>query len=272
MHIIYPKSPLRPKQPDEQFAAEVEAVRAVGFEVSLFSLEDLQSGAFRTVPPLPGESDILYRGWMLSATEYGAFAAALAGAGARPVADLAAYLSSHYLPGWYPSLIDLTPETRIYPPDCDLEGELHRLGWPEFFIKDYVKSLKTSVGSRITKPEQVAAVVADMRHFRGIIEGGFCVRRIECFLPDTEQRYFVLDGEPHGASGVVPPIVYECAKRLRSRFYSVDVVQRDDGQLRIVEVGDGQVSDLVGWTPERFASILAEHFQRGTASSTYAKG
>ena len=32
--------------------------------------------------------------------------------------------------------------------------------------------------------------------------------------------------------------------------------------FRIVEVGDGQVSDLVGWTPKQFAAILAEHFLR----------
>ncbi len=157
-------------------------------------------------------------------------------------------------------LSDLTPETRVYPSDCDLEAELRALDWPEYFIKDYVKSLKTSVGSRISKPEHVAAVVSDMRRFRGIIEGGFCVRRVENFLPDTERRYFVLDGVPHAASGDAPPIVHECAKRLRSRFYSVDVVQRTDGELRIVEVGDGQVSDLVGWTPEQFVIVLARHF------------
>ena len=162
----------------------------------------------------------------------------------------------------YPLLVDLTPETRIYPADCDLEAELRALGWSEFFIKDYVKSLKTSVGSRISKPEQVAAVVADMHRFRGVIEGGFCVRRVESFLPDTERRYFVLDGVPHAATGEVPAIVHECAKRLRSRFYSVDVVRRADGQPRIVEVGDGQVSDLAGWSPNQFASILGKHFQR----------
>ena len=87
-------------------------------------------------------------------------------------------------------------------------------------------------------------------------------RRVESFLPDTERRYFVLDGVAHAASGDMPPIVHECAERLRSRFYSVDVVQRTDGQPRIVEVGDGQVSDLVGWTPKQFAAILAEHFLR----------
>jgi hypothetical protein len=205
MHILYPNNPLRARHPDEQFAAEVEAVRSVGFKLSLFSLEDFQAGTFRASPSLPSNTDILYRGWMLSATEYEAFLSALSRAEARPAIDLEAYLSSHYLPGWYASLADLTPETRIYPPDCDLEAELSALGWPEFFIKDYVKSLKTSVGSRFTRPEQVAAVVADMRRFRGVIEGGFCVRRVESFLSDTERRYFVLDGVPHATTGEVPP-------------------------------------------------------------------
>lgn len=261
MHFIYPSSPLRLKLPDENYSGEVEAVRDAGFAVSLFSLENFQSGTFQAIPSIPTGAEILYRGWMLSASEYEALASALSQAEAQPITDLEAYLSSHHLPRWYPSLADLTPETRIFPPDCNLEAELRSLGWSEFFIKDYVKSLKTSVGSRITKPEQITAVIADMRRFRGAIEGGICVRRVEDFVSDTEKRYFVIDGVPYAAAGDVPPIVHECTKRLRSRLYSVDVVQRADGQLRIVEVGDGQVSDLLGWTPERFADVLGKHFQ-----------
>ena len=260
MHLLYPASPLHPRQPDEQFAPEVQAVRDVGFEVSLFSLEDFQAGGFRTLPAPPDGAVILYRGWMLSSAEYEALLAALP-AGTRPAIDLKTYLGSHHLPNWYPLLRDLTPETRIFPANCDLEKELRALAWPEFFIKDYVKSLKTTTGSRITRPEQVAALVAEMRKYRGVIEGGFCVRRVEDFLPATERRYFVVDGVPHAATGEAPPIVHECAKRLPGRFYSVDVVQRSDGQHRIVEVGDGQVSDLVGWTAERFARMLAGHLK-----------
>jgi hypothetical protein len=264
MRLLYPSGPLRARQPDEQFVAEVDAVCAVGFEVSIFSLENFQGGEFRAVPALPPGTDVLYRGWMLSASEYESFASFLVRAEAHPVISAEEYLISHHLPNWYPLISDLTPETRVFPANSDLERELRALAWPEYFIKDYVKSLKTSVGSRISKPEQVGAVVADMQRYRGTIEGGFCVRRVESFLPDTERRYFVVDGVAHAESGDVPPIVHECAKRLRSRFYSVDVVQRTDGQLRVVEVGDGQVSDLVGWTPERFAKVLVQHFGQRT--------
>jgi hypothetical protein len=40
-----------------------------------------------------------------------------------------------------------------------------------------------------------------------------------------------------------------------SPFFSVDIAERQDGIFRIVEIGDGQVSDLVQWTSKRFAEI-----------------
>jgi hypothetical protein len=50
-------------------------------------------------------------------------------------------------------------------------------------------------------------------------------------------------------------IVIQCAKHIDSNFFSVDIVNRADGQLRIVEIGDGQASDLVGWSVQRFIDI-----------------
>ena len=73
-----------------------------------------------------------------------------------------------------------------------------------------MKSLKTSVGSIIAKPEDINVVLAEMQKFRSTIEGGVCARRIN------------------------------------SPFFSVDVADRVDGVPRVVEIGDGQVSDLVG--------------------------
>jgi hypothetical protein len=256
MHFLYPSDPLHTKRPDEFYACELAAIRAAGFGTSVFSLEEFQSGSFRASPPLP-PTTIIYRGWMLSQHEYGALVCAIMNSGAHPLTDTATYLSTHHLPNWYPQIVEFTPETRIFPATADLVAELHGLDWPEYFIKDYVKSLKTSVGSRISKPEQAATVANEMRHYRGTIEGGFCVRRVEAFLQETEQRYFVVNSVPHSASGTVPSIVSECTRRIHSRFFSVDVVQRIDGVLRIVEIGDGQVSDLVAWTPEQFVSVFS---------------
>jgi hypothetical protein len=255
VHFLFPSDPFRTKQPDEFYAAELAAIRAVGFDASVVSLEDLQAGSFRAFPALPATT-VTYRGWMLSPADYQALVSSISQSGAQLLTNAASYLATHHLPNWYPLIAEFTPETRIFPPDVDLTAELRSLDWPAYFIKDYVKSLKTSVGSCISRPEDATTVAAEMRRFRGTIEGGFCVRRVESFLPETEQRYFVLDSVPHSSTGTVPPIVSECAQRIKSRFFSVDVVRRADGVLRVVEIGDGQVSDLVGWTPEQFALIL----------------
>ncbi|WP_445251522.1 MULTISPECIES: ATP-grasp domain-containing protein [unclassified Microcoleus] len=42
---------------------------------------------------------------------------------------------------------------------------------------------------------------------------------------------------------------------IHSKFFSVDAVEPQDGVKRIVEIGDGQVSDLVGWSAARFAQL-----------------
>jgi hypothetical protein len=254
VHFLYPSDPLRTKRVDEFYAAEFAAMRDAGFAVSVFSLEQFQAGSFLASPPLPAAS-IIYRGWMLSQNDYEALVAAILQSGAQPFTDTTTYLSTHHLPNWYSVISEFTPETRTFSATADLAAELRSLAWPAYFIKDYVKSLKTSVGSVISSPEQAVTVAAEMLRFRGTIEGGFCVRRVESFLTETEQRYFVFNSVPHSASGTIPPIVSECAQRIGSRFFSVDVVQRDDGVSRVVEIGDGQVSDLVGWTTEQFVSI-----------------
>ena len=179
MHFLYPSDPFRTKQPDEFYAAEVAALRAEGFSVSVVSLEDFQAGSFRASPVLPATT-VTYRGWMLSPSDYKGLVSSISQSGANPLTDAASYLATHHLPNWYPLITEFTPETRIFPSDADLVAELRSLDWPAYFIKDYVKSLKTSVGSCITTPEDAATVAAEMLRFRGTIEGGF-VRRAETF-------------------------------------------------------------------------------------------
>ena len=167
------------------------------------------------------------------------------------------YLSNHYLPNWYPLIRDLTPETHFCSVNDDLESALIKLGWSKFFIKDYVKSLKTSIGSIINEPSEISTVISEMQKFRGTIEGGICIRQVEDFIPETEQRYFVINDRVFAASADtdIPDIIKECASRINSKFFAVDAIERRDGCQRIVEIGDGQVSGLVGWSIARFTSL-----------------
>jgi hypothetical protein len=255
IHFIFPRDSAEPACPEEMFADQWSALTQVGFTASLCS-DGVLAGAkpLRNVPP---GSVVVYRGWMVKSEKYSALVSAIEQCGAMAFTSPHEYLATHHLPNWYPVLSDLTPETRVFPADADIVAELRALGWSAYFLKDYVKSLKTARGSIVREPAEAPAVIAEMREYRGEIEGGFCVRRVEDYVLESEQRYFVLHGIGYAAAegAPVPELVRQCAKRLPSKFFSVDVARRRDGALPVVEVGDGQVSDLVGWSPIVFADM-----------------
>jgi hypothetical protein len=258
VHFLFPAHPFKPMAVDDTFADQWAAVQAAGFTTSTVPDAVFRQG--RPLRSVPAGGTVVYRGWMLDAADYARLADAVIAASAALLVPPAAYLAAHHLPNWYPLIAEFTPETRVLsaaPTDAPaVEAELRALGWDAFFVKDYVKSLKTARGSVVRDPAEIGTVVAEMIRVRGAIEGGLCVRRVEPLLPDAERRYFVLGGTPHAAAGdAVPPVVETVARRIPSPFFSVDVARRADGALRVVEVGDGQVSDLVGWAAVEFAAL-----------------
>lgn len=241
------------------FAEQAEEFKMAGFSVATIALEDLFRGAPEFYPALAKGKTVLYRGWMLSGHEYQLLTEAIIKAGAMPFTTLQQYLATHYIPKWYPKLFDLTPETVCFDQLDYIEQDLKELDWQGFFVKDFVKSLKTSVGSCIESSEQIGQLMMEMEKFRGQIEGGICVRRIEDIDQDSEQRYFVIKQRAYASRDEpIPEIILEGARRIESGFFSIDVVRRKDGVLRIMEIGDGQVSDIVGWSAERFVSLWSD--------------
>ena len=255
MDFVYPADMLKPRLPDEMFREEANALKENGHLVSLLDSDTLLIRAISS--PIEQGAKVVYRGWMVKPTEYQDLVRSIEQLGAVAYTSLDLYLSTHYLPNWYPLLADLTPETVVLDPAADLVSAPKQLGWPRFFVKDYVKSLKTAGGSIAERPEDIKRVVAEMQKYRGEIEGGLCIRRYEDFVPNSEVRSFVINGVCFGPNPrvTVPPIVQEAASRLSSPFFSVDMAVRTDGTAWIVEVGDGQVSDLVGWTAKRFVDL-----------------
>jgi hypothetical protein len=254
MHFLYPSHPLRPRLVEPMYAGEMEAIRTAGFSASVCPDAVIDDG--KPLSDVPPGAVVVYRGWMLNAERYQRLTAAISQAVAVPFTSAAHYLASHHCPNWYPLIAEHTPQTHWFPVGPNLQEELEQLGWDSFFIKDYVKSLKTSRGSILTNPAQIQDVISEMIKFRGEIEGGICVRRVEPFIKESERRYFVVRGRAFGPDNEeIPPLIEWATRRIPSPFFSVDLISRKDGVLRIVEIGDGQVSDLVGWTCEAFAKM-----------------
>lgn len=258
MHLLIPSDPFNTSAPDETYVEEFTAWRGLGRTCSLFSLEDFEAGHFKPRPALPSGEEVLYRGWMLTPDSYTKLCEAISGKGATPMVSPVEYRRCHYLPEWYPLCTDVTPETVIVPRDSNFVEALAGVHWPAYFVKDYVKSLTTERGSVAASPEGVSEVVSLIEKYRGAVDGGVCIRKFERLLPETEERYFVLKNKPYGREGSVPALVHELSKRIESPFFSVDVVSSEAGELRLIELGDGQVSDRKKWLAPTFISMLCE--------------
>lgn len=256
MNLLYPCDPFDKKQPDEVYADEYAAALAAGHTCHLFSADDLEIGEFRPRPALPTDQPVIYRGWMLTPAAYGELSAALARKGASLLTSTDHYQHCHYLPEWYGQCRDLTPRTVILAKDANFEAELAGLGWAAYFIKDYVKSLTTQRGSVAATTSDIKDIISQIEKFRGGIEGGICVREYEDLIPESEERYFIYQKMAFSRNGVVPDICHDIASRIDCPFYSADIVSDRQGRLRLIELGDGQVSDLKKWPASEFVNIF----------------
>jgi hypothetical protein len=257
MRLLFPSDPFQSKNPDENYLEETVAARSIGIEYSLFSFEEFQSGTFRPRPRFESGQRVVYRGWMMRAAEYRRLWEDVAACGAGLETTPECYELCHYLPKWLPLLVDFTPETMVFAEFDEVSACLRNLGWDSCFLKDYVKSLSTDGGSLVSDLAEVPAVIAKMKKYRGEIEGGICARRVEAFVSGSEERYFVIHGKPQCRDGTIPSVVNIAAQRIESPFFTVDTIRRADGELRIVELGDGQVSDRKQWSAEQLVGALA---------------
>lgn len=262
-HVLYPESPLNPKAADDPYHQEFLSVKEKGISCSLFDFDSLVGGygAFRPRPAIPSGERVLYRGWMMTPTQYGKLVSNLEKkAEASSITSVADFTRCHHLPGWYESCADLTAETHFVDPEMDdILATATALGWDSYFVKDYVKSNTGNKGSIAKSPEQIMEIVYQLKFYRDEIEGGIALRKVEDYVENSEQRYFVVNQKAYGpTSADVPSIVHQVAERIKAPFYSVDIVQTAQGEWRVVELGDGQVSDRKTWPLDRFVDVLLE--------------
>jgi ATP-grasp domain, R2K clade family 3 len=262
MSMLYCQDPLNPCGTDQHFTREAKAARELGAKVALLDHDVLLSGdAERAVERVPrGLGAVWYRGWMIPADRYVELARALEERGAELVVTPEAYRSAHELPGWYATFRELTPAS-VWSSGAPEVGELVKgLSSGPAIVKDYVKSRKHEWAEACFIPElgdtdAVERVVGRFVELQGeYLAGGVVLREFETFVGE-EVRVWWVDGvarlvtahpDNPTAACPVPELgdVEVAVRRLGARFVTTDMARRDDGVWRVVEVGDGQVSDL----------------------------
>ena len=282
MTIIFCADPLQPNRPDRAFAAEVEAAENAGLSWQIVNFERLTrdqnaSRAIARVDAATSPGLAIYRGWMLRPDDYRALYDALQTRNLLLINSPDAYRHCHLLPASYDRIEAHTPRTIWLPlPECldenKVRAALQTWGDKPVIVKDYVKSRKHEWHEACFIPDacdDVAAlrVVARFLELQGDdLIGGLVFREYvelktigahaRSQMPlSREFRLFFLNGRLLTAanywtqgdySGEAPPLAMfqELAFRVGSRFFSMDVAQKTDGDWIVVELGDGQVAGL----------------------------
>jgi hypothetical protein len=297
LKVLFPCNPLENKQVDPDYQSEFAAVKLLGGEVRLFDF-DVFKKAVRTAEEADGGSpefkealaemtmsfqdgnpgkesvDWVYRGWMMTPTEYEYFYDACNDLGMKLLNSPTQYVACHMYPLVHNYIKEYAIDTYIQEETGDqfdyekmrsyFENKYGGLTLDrKVFVKDWVKSAKeTENASVIQDWEDEAAArqtVSNMRAERGnSFNEGYVFKKYVDFRkrpdgkPEEWRAFFVYDrlvsfSPTHGVGSldIAPPQwLLDIAKRIPSDFYTIDIGMLNDGELVIIETGDGGVSGL----------------------------
>lgn len=262
--FLVPADPLNPRRADEYFASEAAAAKSLGWEVDLIDHDALGSGdAQRSVQLVTDAADdSLYRGWMIRSEHYGLLEAALETKGVRLRTKLDSYRRAHEFPGWYPVFRAHTAQSvwMTGPGTNGLLDLVRELPPGPAIVKDWVKSMKhywneAAYVPDVRDPDVVMRVAERFLELRDEdLVGGIVIRCFEEYEPGEVRSWWV-DGKciavtahPDTPDTLPPPhvpveLLTESVNDLKAPFVTVDLAHRASGDWRVIEVGDGQVSD-----------------------------
>ena len=280
--ILFCEDPLSPRKPDMMYETEVKACESLGIQYEVISFEALvhekrPEKAVRYVAEQSSAQVGVYRGWMLRPEYYASLFNALLAKGISLINPPQSYKHTHHLPESYSLIAPLTPETVWTDANKNISIDeimslLIPFGSSPAIVKDYVKSQKHYWEEACFIPsasdrQAVERVVNRFLELQGDdLNEGLVFRRFveleplathsKSGMPLTKEfRIFVLDKHPFYIAeyweegdyqNLSLPIdqFRDIMQLVESRFYTMDVAQKRDGQWIITELGDAQVAGL----------------------------
>ncbi len=278
MRIIYCDSVVDNKVIEPDYKAEKKSALALGFKSALISFEELTDGnvssALRLVRPSESLETGIYRGWMLTPTQYKELYEGLLKKNIQLINTPKEYQNCHYFPDSYNQIASRTPKsnwTKLL--DAESVSQLvNAFGRNPIIVKDYVKSEKHNWEDACFIPDasddtKVKAVVERFLELRGSsLNEGLVFRQFEELefltahsksgMPLTKEfRIFFAnkqivkvfeywdEGEYEGLTPDLEDFV-TIAQNIESNFFTMDIAKKKNGEWIIMELGDGQVAGL----------------------------
>lgn len=281
--LLFCENPLNRQCVDEEYQSEYLAAQQLGLPVFLVNFEALVNHdlvkAVRNISLGNSVQTMVYRGWMLKPSDYTLLYDALLEKNYRLINTPQEYQNCHYLPDSLAFIEPWTPRTvwmKMENQQLDEAKMFHLLkefGTSPLIVKDYVKSQKHNWDSACFIPDasdqnQVRKVVTTFLDWQGDdLNEGLVFREYvplenltqhsKSGMPlKQEYRLFFLAGdllecrdywEEGDYSRFDPPPLEKfvgIAKKVDSRFFTMDIAKSKSGEWIIIELGDAQVAGL----------------------------
>lgn len=278
MKIIYCQDPVFEHEADSMFIDELGAATRAGLDFELINYDAISenNNAARAVRDIAVRNPIeaaVYRGWPLTLAQYSALYEALLSRGLKLINNPEHYAYTQHLPNTLPLIQAHTPKTVFYETDgkklsySDIIDLLQSFDGKALFLRDYAKSEKFYWSQAAFIPENAdrQSITATISRFllrRGKqFEGGLVFREFVTLqeLGDSspnnmpmakEARLIYLDGKllytlANWEGEALPENLFvEIAGQVQSRFFSLDIAQKADGEWVIIDLGDAQLAKL----------------------------
>lgn len=282
LYILFCESPIEANKVDEDFEDQFISAKETGFETLLFNFEDLTSAdrfsfATKRIKPSDKLVNVIYRGWMLTPKQYSILYNDLLSKNYKLINTAVEYQNCHYLPDSLKFIESRTPKTvfEIFENENSVEKLIEKskvFGQKSVILKDYVKSEKhdwetACFVKSASNIDNLKLTINNLLKLRDkYLNEGIVVREFvelnnltihsKSGMPLTEEyRLFfcnkklvgIYDYWEEGEYKLSKPDTTEfeeIAKRVESNFFSMDIARQKNGELIIIELGDGQVAGL----------------------------
>ena len=282
LYILFCESPFESSKVDEDFEDQFISAKENEFGTLLFNFEDLISEdrfsiATKRIKPSNQLTQVIYRGWMLTPNQYSILYDDLLSKNYKLINNVEEYQNCHYLPDSLKFIESRTPKTVFEK--FDSENSVEKLiekskvfGQKSVILKDYVKSEKHDWESACfvkdaSNVDRLKLTINNLIGLRGnFLNEGIVVREFielndltihsKSGMPLTEEyRLFfcqkklvgIYDYWEEGEYKLSKPDTAEfeeIALQVQSNFFSMDIARQKNGELVIIELGDGQVAGL----------------------------
>jgi len=276
MRIIYCDSVFDNKIIEPDYEEEKKSATNAGFDFSLISFEELTDGnittALRFVKKPENQELAIYRGWMLTPNQYQNLYNGLLKKKIELINSPTEYKHCHYFPNSYNKIESKTPKSN-WTTELDNDSLIRitkEFGKNPIIVKDFVKSEKHNWedacfipnASDSNKVKSVVNKFIELRGdslneglvFRRFVELEFLTEHSKSGMPLTKEfRIFfankkivkVFNYWDEGEYGETKPELddfIEIAQNIDSKFFTMDVAKKKNGNWIIMELGDGQVA------------------------------